>query len=79
MPNSGDEPVVFNDLPETISARKLRSIPFLTNEDIMRVSMPYDSNLGYGSARQDSRSESEPNHEEKDHLSEDQSNLIEPN
>ena len=45
----------------------------------MRVSMPYDSSLGYGSARQDSLSESEPNHEEKDHLSEDQNNLIEPN
>ena len=28
------------DPPETVSARKLRSIPFLTNEEIARVSMP---------------------------------------
>ena len=28
------------DPPETVLARKLRSIPFLTNEDIRRVSTP---------------------------------------
>ena len=27
------------DPPETVSARKLRSLPFLTNEDIMLASM----------------------------------------
>ena len=27
------------DPPETVAARKLRSLPFLTNEDIMSASM----------------------------------------